>query len=224
MYRIFTKHGNGNDYSINRFSLAFKDRKLEKQFSRSYFESNLHISRACHIIAIFYFSVVGLWEAVVVDPGSLSLWLWVIGVISIIFVSGLAFSYLSLPHYARYWQQIFAFYVFATGSGFVLVSVFAGEYLPVYNFVGIIFCLFFCYAFIRLTFLWASVAGNAIVLLYAASVALFTDIASKQQAIGVFYMVGHRLSGNDGLLCLGDNVAPRFCPQCVVEKGREYRQ
>ncbi len=207
LLQLFKRCDNGDDFSIDLLTLCFKDSSLEAEFKRTYFENNLQIGRACHLIAIFFYSVVGLWDAFVVDPSRLTVWIGVISLVTVIFLVGLASSYVALRYYAGYWQQLFAFYVLVTGSGFAFVSSFGPQQALPYNFVGIIFCLFFCYTFIRLTFLWACAAGNTIVLLYTVCVAVFTDIAFHIQSMGFFYMFGINLLGM--MVCYSQELMSR---------------
>lgn len=197
MFKQFKKYPgkNGVAFSINRATLAFQNSALKKTFKQFYFESNIQVGRACHLIAIFFYWSVGLWDAIVIDPSRMNIWAWVIPSVTIIFLAGLASSYLAINWYAKYWQQLFAFYVFMTGAGFTIVTVLSSPNYPVYNFVGIIFCLLFCYTFIRLKFIWASIAGNVIISMYMfATLAFFGDYI-KDLFSGFFYMFGVNLLG-----------------------------
>jgi len=197
LFEQFNKYigKDGVAFSINRVTLAFQDGVLEKTFKQSYFGSNIHIGRACHLIAIFFYWIVGMWDAIVIDPFRMNIWAWVIPSVTIIFLAGLASSYLAINWYAKYWQQLFAFYVFMTGTGFTIVTVLSSPNYPVYNFVGIIFCLLFCYTFIRLTFIWASIAGNVIIAMYMFATIAFWGVDTKNIFSGFFYMLGVNLLG-----------------------------
>jgi signal transduction histidine kinase/CheY-like chemotaxis protein len=190
----YRKEG-GIDFSYSRLTLAFIDPALEKRFKSSYFKSNLQLGRACHVIAIFFFSLVGIWNAVFINPSNAFVWSLVVLFVAIIFLIGLISSYSFQKYYARYWQQLFAFYVLVTGAGFTIVTITSDPGYPIDNFVGIIFCLFFCYTFIRLTFLWATLAGNAIVLIYIVSTVIFLGPYFELFAVAFFYMFGINLLG-----------------------------
>jgi PAS domain-containing protein len=197
MFREFVTYSekNGIDFSINGLTLAFKDPETESNFNKAYFESSLPLLRACHLIAVFFYCLVGGWNVFLIDPSLLGIWVWVASVVTLLFVLGLASTYLAPHMYARYWQQISALYVLVTGLGFSVVAVMSGPHYPVYNFVGVIFCLFFCYAFIRLFFVWATLAGNAIVGAYAVSTGLFTELPTGLVMSSFFYMFGISLLG-----------------------------
>ncbi len=197
MLKLFEKYQKINDFdlSFNLLTLAFKDKALEDRFNKLYFEKNLQLGRACHLVAVFFFTVVGLWNAIVVDPSRLYIWIRLICFVVLVFSAGLFASYFALPYYASKWKPLFAFYVFITGTGVTVVTITASAHYLVYNFVGIVFCLFFCYAFIRLTFLWASIAGNLVVVLYIIGVVVFLESSFRQLAIIFFYILGINLLG-----------------------------
>ena len=185
----------GVDFSIHPVTLGFQDRKLEKEFGQSYFQTNLQVGRSCHLVAIFFYGIVALWDTFVNDPSRLNIWSWVFSVVTLIFLLGLGSSYFARKFYARYWQQIFAFYVLITGAGFTLVTVVTSPNYPIYNFAGIIICLFFCYTFIRLTFVWAVAAGNLIVAIYIISTWFFVNPPLMPLLTDLFYMFGINLLG-----------------------------
>lgn len=189
------REAGGEEYSLYYTTLAFRNSPLESKFKTSYFESNLQVGRACHLIAVLFFWIVGIWNALVVSPSSSGIWLAMISSVTLIFLLGLAGSYFATNTYARFWQPLFAFYVLVTGSAFSLVTLASGPHLPDFNFAGIILCLFFCYGFIRLTFVWAAAAGSAVVLIYIVTTGLFIEQALKPFLTVSFYMLGINLLG-----------------------------
>lgn len=209
MFKLFNIYSKKNraDYTINKLTLAFNAPFLEDQFTQSYFETNLQVGRACHLIAVFFYVMVGMWNAVVVDPERFHLWAGVVGVVCSIFLAGFTVSYVRKNLYARYWQQLFALYVVATGMGFTWVTVVAGQQSPIDNFLGLIFCLLFCYTFIRLTFLWAVLAGNFIVAAYIIGVTVFAGLPVSLLSTHFFYIFGINLLGM--MVCYSQELMSR---------------
>jgi signal transduction histidine kinase/CheY-like chemotaxis protein len=183
------------DFSIYHTTLAFRDSTLESKFRASYFKSNLQMGRACHLIAVLFFGIVGMWNALVVDPSNLGTWIGAISCVTLMFLLGLASSYFALDYYTRYWQPLFAFYVLLTGTAFTLVSIASAPHLSVFNSEGIVISLFFCYAFIRLTVIWATAAGNAIVLIYIIGTGLYVEQSLSPFLTASFYLFGINLLG-----------------------------
>lgn len=207
-------------FKINPVTLSFHDPEMEKRFQESYLVSNLQLGRACHLVAVFFFSMVGIWDAFVIDPSRQQTWALVIPVVALFFFAGLFSSFYAFETYARFWKPLYAFYVLLTGTAFTAVSVLSHENYPIYNFVGIIFCLIFCYKFIRLTFLWAVCAGNAIVFIYFAGVALMVAPSTKLLYTDFFYIFGINLLGM--VVCYSlERLARRdFILNYLLEKTR----
>jgi signal transduction histidine kinase/ActR/RegA family two-component response regulator len=197
LYKQFTRphEGDGEDFSIRPTTLTFCAPDLELKFKSAYFKNNLQLGRICHLIAIFFFVLVCTWNALAVAPWALEKWIAVILSVALIFLLGLAASFFALKLYARYWQPLFAFYVLATGAGYTYVSLASGPDMTVFNFIGIIYCLFFCYTFIRLTFIWALTAGNATVLIYILATGLFIEQHLSAFLTTSFYIFGVNLLG-----------------------------
>ncbi len=195
MFKKFNRYEkiNGVDFSFNWLNLSYRDHTLEKKFKGSYFENNLQLGRACHLIAIAFYCIFAIWNALVIDTSNLQIWFFVASLVTVFFLLGLTLSYFGFKHYERFWQQIFVFYVFMTGSGYAIVTMYSKNY-DTLNYLGIIFCLIFCYSFIKLTFLWAVLAGNAIVVFYAVSALISIGPSLKLLSI-VSYMFGINLLG-----------------------------
>ena len=194
-FREHHRYGEKADFSIRRISLFFVDPAIEADFKTYYFETNLQLWRACHLISVFFYALVSLWDGIVVAPERFEIRLNVLGVVAAFFLAGLLASFFKKRLYSRYWQPLFAFYVLLTGSGFAWVTIQTAPLYPDSNFVGVFFCLIFCYCFIRLTFVFAIAAGSAIILIYALSVWWFIPPGTPQIQTHIFYLAGMNLLG-----------------------------
>jgi hypothetical protein len=161
-------HATGVEFAVSRLTLAFRDHVVESRFQRSYSEDNLKLGRACHFFAMAFFSVFAAWDILVISASHAEFWVPLAAAVVLVFLAGLSFSYLSTTTYLRYWRPLFAFYVLVTGSGATVAAVLADNAVPLFYFAGLVFCLLFCYSFIRLTFVWAAVSGTAILVIYLA--------------------------------------------------------
>ncbi len=226
MFKQFRKYPGQDavDFSIHHFTLSFKDKNHEKQFSRAYFQNNLQYGRILHLVAIFFYVVMGFWDALITDASRLNIWTAVTAVVVAIFLAGLGFSYLARSYYAKYWQQIFAFYVLMTGVGFTVVTAASAPNYTPHNFVGIIICLLFGYTFIRLTFIWAALAGNAIVIAYTLAVAVFVAPSIKVLATNFFYLFGIDLLGM--MICYSQELIARrdFVLNFLLQRAEDRTQ
>ena len=220
-FDIFQKQ-TGIDFSIRPLTLSFKDDCVERRFLDSYFKKNLQLGRACHVIAIFFYCLFGIWDTAVIDSSRLHLWIIVVTAVTALFLTGLTSSYVSYTHYSRYWRPLFAFYVLMTGAGFTLVTVLARPGYPVYNFVGIIFCLLFCYSFIRLSFPWAAASGTAILILYFGCIWIFIAPPAPLLLTEFFYLSGINFLGM--MICYSLEILSRrdFMLNCLLETEQAH--
>ena len=195
VFSHFHKYPDSADFSLRWQTLRFVKPEVEARFKRQYFESNLQLGRACHLIAIALYGSIGLWDGLIIDRTRLAAWIIAIAIVSLVFLSGLLFSYRSPELYSRFWEPLYAFYVLTTGLGITAVASTTASGLPLYNFVGIIYCLFFCYTFIRLTFVWAASAGNTIIALYTTGIAMFSMLDWRTISTHLIYMAGVNILG-----------------------------
>ncbi len=145
------------DFSMNRLTLSFKDADLEKLFFKDYTEKHLIHGRHCHWIAVFFYSFLSIFDASLFPDTQFSMYLIRFGVILPVFAFGFLYSFTA--SYKKYWQFIFAGYVIITGSGYTIMIAIAHPPNSYSLYLGIIFCLFFGYAFIRLRAIYAGIAG-----------------------------------------------------------------
>lgn len=99
LIKEFSAYGRaeGIDFSVNLLNLSFYDTSIEGRFQEAYFQNNLSLGRICHLLAIFFYVTVGLWDAWYVEPGRMTAWIWVGAIVSLVFLLGLAASYLLTP-------------------------------------------------------------------------------------------------------------------------------
>jgi len=154
------------DIRLNRLTLAFcgDQAHLEKPFLAGYFKKYLNHLRFCHGYAVFFYSIVGFSDTAVPQPGLHLIWIIRYGIVVPVFVLGFLLTY--TRYYERLWQQISMVYVLLTGSGFIAMSAIASPPQGYSYYVGVIIALVFGYTFIRERFIYASVAGNLLVIVY----------------------------------------------------------
>ena len=173
---------------------SFHDTGVERSFQEAYFENNLRLGRFCHLAAVFFYLLYAFWDIWVVAPSRAALWIPVIPVVCVLFAFGLFSSFYLQKFYRKYWQQLYAVYVLATAGGFTFVTGMSNTFDDK-NFVGIIFCLFFCYTFIRLRFILAVAAGWAAVLIYLLVLIFVVYVPLPVIGTEAFYLFGISLLG-----------------------------
>ena len=182
-----------DSFSFNLASLKFHDPTVEKRFKKAYLESYLNLHRFCHVATVCFYTLIAIWDISANNYPFTYMSLWVLGMVAATFFTGLAITYLAPKFYAAIWPYLFIYYVLVTGTGIAVIAIQGKEQYPVYHFVGIIFCLLFCYTLIRLFFVWATIAGNAIIAIYFGSVWFYLSPPINFFVSGLFFTFGINL-------------------------------
>ena len=153
----------------NKLTLAFRDADLENCFFSYYTDRNLVHGRVCHLLAVLFYSVFGLFDPVLFPDSKQTMWLIRYAVVLPVFTAGFFYSFKA--SYKKSWQILFAGYVLVTGGGYIYMTAIAPPDIRHFLYTGIIFCLFFGYAFIRLRAVHATWSAWLITLGYIAVVA-----------------------------------------------------
>lgn len=159
---------------------------LESDFHQNYFESNLRHLRLCHLIAILFYGLTGVLENRLLPGAMTALWTVRYGVVIPLFIIGLGFTY--TKYYKNYWYSVSIIYILATGGGFIMMII-LGPKPEIYSYyVGIIICLFFGYTFVRERFIYASLAGCLLFILYLLASILIVDTPDNILLHNVMYI------------------------------------
>jgi len=174
---------------INRFTLSFSgDQKhLEKPFLSDYFHKYLGHMRLCHLLAIFFYGIVGILDAGSFPEQKYSLWFIRYLVVIPVFLIGLMFSFSS--YYERFWQEISIGYIIITGGGFIAMIVITPPPSNYSYYIGVFFSMVFGYTFIRERFINASLAGWALFWLYFLVSTLIVNTPSHVLFHNSFYIL-----------------------------------
>lgn len=115
-----------------------------------------------------------------------ALWTVRYGVVIPLFIIGLGFTY--TKYYKNYWYSVSIIYILATGGGFIMMII-LGPKPEIYSYyVGIIICLFFGYTFVRERFIYASLAGCLLFILYLLASILIVDTPDNILLHNVMYI------------------------------------
>ena len=139
------------------------DSHLESGFQQHFFKLSLPVFRWGFLLGIFFYSIFGILDAVVMPTVRYELWKIRYGIVVPVLASGIAFSF--YPGFQRYWQAAISFLVSVAAFG-IMYMILIGPY-P-YNtvyYVGVILVLIFYYALIRTRFVWSLFTG--LVILFA---------------------------------------------------------
>ena len=121
----------------------------------------------------------------------------------------------------KIWQPLFAFYFWATGVGAISLTILAPRPLGISLYVGLVYCLVFGYAFIRLRFLHASLTGLILSLIYISNVLWIHPIEASWLWIQLPFVLGINLLGMFVAYSLEYSVRKNFYLQQVLKRQRD---
>jgi len=151
------------EFKMNFLTLSFQE-KLESAFQREYFGKSLRHVQAALILAIFFYGVFGILDAWILPVEKYRLWFirYAIFCPYVIFIFLFSFS----RHFIKYMQGLIASVILIAGLGIIamiLIAPYPGNYS---YYAGLILVFLYGYAFFKLRFIWATLAGWAIVFGY----------------------------------------------------------
>jgi hypothetical protein len=166
-YRDGTATQGRTTAAMNRWTLRFPDRELERAVLDDYFRTVRIPIRVAYLLGI---TIWILWGLVVrwflVDERTFDVVVRYAVLIPLL-VAGLAMTY--LPGLQRFFQVEIAVLVVLTGAVWIAYTVSLTEMPFDYGYVGVILIMTFSYSLVRMRFLWAVACSAILVALYVRS-------------------------------------------------------
>jgi len=156
----------GSGMKLHPITLSFtgESRAYERSFLKDYFDRSLPQVRFSLILAIFFYGIFAVLDAILVPEIKLTFWI-IRGIILIPGIILLLFSF--YPHFEKYWQVAISTLIFIAGLGIIYMIVISSEPIVNYSYyAGLILIFIFSYAFMRIRFIWATIACWSIVISY----------------------------------------------------------
>lgn len=151
--------------AYNQLTLTFTDTDLERRFFEFYTDQYLGHGRVCLVLALFFYSFYGLFDQSLFGDAKQKMWFIRYVVVAPAFIFGFVYSY--SKSFKVIWQYLFVGYVLLTGGGYVYMVAITPSSKGYLLYTGIVFSLFFNYAFIRLRVIFSSLAGWLITIGYS---------------------------------------------------------
>ena len=150
-------------FRFNLLTLSFP-KEIEKEFQDHYFINSLRQIRIALLLGLFLYSIFGILDAWLVPEAKHKLWF----IRYVIFDPYVIFCYLFSysRHFKKYWQVTIAFGVMVAGlaiTAMILIAPYPASYT---YYAGLLLVFIYGYTFVKLRFIWASIAGWLIVLAY----------------------------------------------------------
>ena len=151
---------------LHPITLSFKgqDGQLEAAFLHNYYRATLKHVRAVLLLAIFFYGIFGLLDAVLVGDKKVPLWIIRYAVVCPVLLGAFFFTF--LPAFEKYMQPVFLVIIIIGGLGVIGMILIAPAPASFSYYAGLILILIFGYTFLRARFVWATAAGWTLVVCY----------------------------------------------------------
>lgn len=177
------------DIPLKKISLRFcgEERGLEESFQKKYFHDSLTHLRHCHLYAVLFYICTGGIDYYVYQGQISGLLLWRFVIVVFTFLIGYIFTFSKV--YQSFWQYISVGYILVTGGSFITLTVLAPSPQAYDYYVGVFFCLMFGYTFIRERFVYASLAGNLLIVSYVIAVTHNSQMPDDKVFVSCLYLI-----------------------------------
>ena len=169
--------------SINYLTLSFSGdlSQYEKEFQEDYFIRSLNPFRFSLILSMIFYGAFAFLDAVTVPDLKEVFWFIRFGIVFPVLIAVFIFSY-SKP-FKKYMQFIISCIMFITSFGIIIMIIYAAKVGNYSYYAGLILIFIFGYTFIRARFIYASIAGWSIVILYEISAIWLSHTPLKSSLI-----------------------------------------
>lgn len=154
----------GPEYNPLTLGFTSENSSLEKQFLDDYYSSSLKTIRISLIIACILYGSFGILEALILPESRNVIWTirYGVAVPGIFLVYLVSFS----PQFKKIWQPALAFGVLVSGLSVVAMILLAKTSINSLFYAGLILVIMYCYTFLKMRFIWASLTCWLIIILY----------------------------------------------------------
>jgi signal transduction histidine kinase len=152
--------------NLHPITLAFRQQQqdLEQPFLDEYFNNSLPIMRFACIFAILIYGIFGILDACLIPEKKYIFWLFRYAVFCPSCLAILLFSF--SPLFRKIAAPLFIFLEILGGSGILAMIVLAPPPVSFTYYAGLILVIMIGYTLVRLRFIWASLPGWFLVMMY----------------------------------------------------------
>jgi len=141
-----------------------KSSSLEALFLYNYYRVSLPQIRIFLILGALLYAAFGILDALLMPQQKYTVWFIRLVIVCPLLLGTLLISFSNF--FERYMQPILAGILIIAGAGIICMIAIAPPPVSYYYYAGLMLVFMWGYTFIRLRFLWASLAGWALVVLY----------------------------------------------------------
>ncbi len=205
----------------NRLTLTFNgaNSNLEKMFNDHYFKSVLGITRFSLIAGLFLYAVFGFLDAIMLPEHKGQTWFVRYAIICPLIFATFLFSY--HRSYKKYWQLSLVVVIFCAGIGVLYMITVAPLEVGYLYYVGLILVIFFCYAFFRTRFIWATITCWLLVLIYGVIAIWVVPTPTSIVINNNFFFVAANIAGMFACYSIEYHERKKFYLYHLLEEERK---
>ncbi|MCF8221741.1 MAG: response regulator [Bacteroidales bacterium] len=203
---------------FNRITLSFKDNK-ESLFRKDYFRSSIGLMRLSFLLGIAYYSVFAFLDTIAVPEVRKELFIIRFFVVCPVILIIFLLSYTKNFH--KWWQLGSSIATIVSGLGIVVMTIVSSELARVHYYPGAMLVLFYCYMLIKLRFIWSTVSGWLIFILYLVAIITYGGINQDVARINLFFLASANILGMFGGYSLEYYTRKDFFYRYLLKQERE---
>ena len=151
---------------VNIFTLAFEgeDKHLEAGFLEYHFQNTINVFRIAFVIGAFLYAIFGILDAILMPEVKYQTWIvrYVVVIPALLLTVWFSYSI----HFRKFWAISFIILLIIAGAGIIYMIAIAPYPVNYSYYAGLILVLIFGYTFVRARFIWATIAGFTVIILY----------------------------------------------------------
>ncbi len=180
---------------IHGLTLRFREpyAGLEESFRREYLRSSMRHIRLSLILGAVFYASFGILDAYLMPEEKYFAWFIRFAVVSpaLLAVAGLTYSRVFRP----YSQPLMAAVIVLAGGGIIAMILVAPPPINHFYYAGVILVFMFGYTYFRAGFVWASLGGWVLVVLYEIVAVVLTTTPTPVLVSNNFFFVGANIVG-----------------------------
>jgi signal transduction histidine kinase/ActR/RegA family two-component response regulator len=207
--------------STHYLTLSFTSdlNQYERDFQEDYFKRSLNAFRFSLILSMIFYGAFAFLDAVTVPTLKEVFWFIRFGIVFPVLISVFIFSYFKT--FKKYMQFIISCIMFITSFGIIIMIILAAKIENYSYYAGLILISIFGYTFSRARFIYASVAGWAIVISYEISAIWISHTPGTILVNNSFFFISANIIGMFISYFLELSTRKEFYMRILLEQEKE---
>jgi PAS domain S-box-containing protein len=206
------------EFKLSPITLSF-ERDIEKAFRHDYLRKSLRHVQVAILLAAFYYAAFGVLDAIMVPEEMYRLWL--IRYAGFCPFALAVFLFTFTRHFEKYMQLAVGAVVLAAGVGIIgmiLIAPSPGRY---HYYAGLILVFIYGYTFLKLRFLYATIAGFTIVIGYEIAAIWVSQTPLSIIINNNFFFIGGNIIGMCACYSIELSARKDFVQAKLLQRERE---